>query len=463
MVTGKDLIALGYEPAKWFGDALKKLNGGISPYPPSEKHIRYICDKLMPPPVEIIEPWSYPRPYFMNIDATNDEEQENVEAVVKSMDEIMKVPTVLDGAVMPDACPTGGKHIPVGAVVRTENAIHPAWHSADMCCSVYATNFGNKNPKEVLDAAHKITHFGAGGRKGIKDFSNILTDNSALYEMILANYYTKDYIEKACRHLGTQGDGNHFLFVGISENTGETVMVTHHGSRGFGASVYKKGLHEADKFRRSISPSVDKVNSWIPADEVEGHLYWEAIQIVREWTKLNHQVLHNKTLNAVKTAGNGSFWNEHNSVFKEDKFFYHAKGATPMLDKFVPDSTDGLRLIPLNMSQPILVVRSKWDSGSISGLGFAPHGAGRNLSRAAHRKKNEGRTIEEIFAEETKGLDARFFSGNIDITELPSAYKNADQVVEQIHRYGLGEIVDRIMPYGCIMAGDWKKDFNWKK
>lgn len=457
MITGNDLIKLGYKPAPWFGDALKKLNGGITPYPPSEKHIRYICDQLLPPPV--LEKHKWARPYFMNIDASNEEEQANIDGVVASMEEIMKVPTVLDGAVMPDACPTGGKHIPVGAVVRTENAIHPAWHSADMCCSVYATNFGNKDPKEVLDAAHSITHFGAGGRKGIKDFGHILTDNKSLYDRIMSNYYTKDYIEKACRHLGTQGDGNHFLYVGISENTGETVMVTHHGSRGFGASVYKKGLNEAEKFRRRLAPSVDKINAWLPYGELEGDLYWEAIQIIREWTKLNHGVLHNKTLNAVKTAGNGSFWNEHNSVFKDGDSFYHAKGATPMLDKFVPDSTDGLRLIPLNMSQPILVVRG---GGSVNGIGFAPHGAGRNVSRAAHRKKHEGRSNEEIFAEETAGLDVRFFSGNIDITELPSAYKNAEQVQAQIKQYGLGEVVDRILPYGCIMAGDWKKNFKWK-
>ena len=35
-------------------------------------------------------------------------------------------------------------------------------------------------------------------------------------------------------------------------------------------------------------------------------------------------------------------------------------------------------------------------------------------------------TIEEIFHIETQGLDVRFFSKEVDISELPSAYKNAD-------------------------------------
>ncbi|MDH5599158.1 MAG: hypothetical protein OEY34_08535 [Cyclobacteriaceae bacterium] len=30
-------------------------------------------------------------------------------------------------------------------------------------------------------------------------------------------------------------------------------------------------------------------------------------------------------------------------------------------------------------------------------------------------------------------------------------------------RYAFGEIVDEIIPHGCIMAGDWKKDAPWKK
>jgi hypothetical protein len=459
MITGKDLIRLGYEPAKWFKDALEYLNtrGGDNP---SHSTIVAACEKFKPEPVVTIPLRDFPAPFEINLTPNNEEELINYTAVVATTVEIMKVPTTVHGAIMPDACPVGGKNIPVGVVVGAKNALHPSWHSADMCCSVYHTNFGKVDPKTVLDAAHAITHFGAGGRKGLTDFGHILTDNKELYDRLMGNYYTKDYIEKACRHLGTQGDGNHFLFVGISEQTGDTVMVTHHGSRGFGASVYKKGMATAEKFRRKLAPEVHKSNAWIPTDELEGELYWDAIQIVRDWTKLNHSVLHNKTLNAVKTAGKGSFWNEHNSVFKDGDIYWHAKGVTPLDDKFVPDSTNGLRLIPLNMSEPVLVVKGDTTANN---LGFAPHGAGRNVSRAAHRKTKEGKTNQEVFDEETKGLDIRFFSGNIDVTELPSAYKNADSVQAQIEQFGLGEVVDRIMPYGCIMAGDFKRDFNWKK
>ncbi|MGB0423068.1 MAG: hypothetical protein ACPGED_02040, partial [Flavobacteriales bacterium] len=73
------------------------------------------------------------------------------------------------------------------------------------------------------------------------------------------------------------------------------------------------------------------------------------------------------------------------------------------------------------------------------------------------------RTVIDVFNEETEGLDVRFFSGEIDITELPSAYKNADAVRKQMEEFGLGEVIDEVIPYGSIMAGDWQKNAPWKK
>lgn len=263
----------------------------------------------------------------------------------------------------------------------------------------------------------------------------------------------------ASSHMATQGDGNHFYFVGISKKTGNTIIVTHHGSRGFGANLYSIGLKVAEKFRRELSPKSSPKNSWIPAESLEGNIYWEALQLVREWTKMNHETIHDATLNKLKLNIKNRFWNEHNFVFKDGDLFYHAKGATPLDDKFVPDSNDGLRLIPLNMSEPVLIVKGITTN---SNLGFAPHGAGRNISRGHHKSINSLKTIEQIFKEETAGLDIRFFSKEIDISELPSAYKNAKMIQQQMIDFNLGEVVDEILPYGCIMAGDFDKNAPWK-
>jgi len=456
MINGNDLIQLGFEPSKWFSEAIKEVNERRL----SGNELLDYLKSVEPKAPVWIEPYETPLPYFKNIRAESEEELNNVQSVIATMDELMKTPTITKGAVMPDACPTGGiGQIPVGGVIAAKNAIHPAMHSADICCSVMMTNFGMIDPKKVLDKAHKITHFGPGGRKKSSGWFDIPEE---LENRIKGNKLLNDDkgLLLAKTNLGTQGDGNHFLFIGKSEETGETIMVTHHGSRGLGAYLYTKGMKIAERFRLMLSPNTLKKNAWIPYNTDEGKLYWEALQIIRDWTKLNHEVLHQKTCDVLSVDHKLRFWNEHNFVFKDGDMFYHAKGATPLDDRFVPDSYNGLRLIPLNMAEPVLVVRGETTD---SNLGFAPHGAGRNTSRTAHKKKNTHRTTEEIFREETAGLDIRFYSKEVDISELPSAYKNARTVQHQMKEFGLGEVVDRIMPYGCIMAGDWEKNAPWKR
>lgn len=449
MITGKELIDLGYKPSKWFEEAIDYANQNGLSGDSLERYLKSVA------PV-IITPFDKPVDFYKNIKAETDEEISNVKNVLDTMQVLMKTPTIVGGAVMPDACPTGAiGQIPVGGLVVARNAIHPAMHSADICCSVMMTNFGKLSPKEVLDAAHSVTHFGGGGRE---EYSILPQDFT---EQILDNRFLNDEKSQnlASSHLGTQGDGNHFLFIGQSEKTGDTVMVTHHGSRGFGANLYKQGMKLANFFRREISPQTLEKNAWIPYDTDEGKAYWEALQLVRMWTKMNHTTIHDATVHKLKTDIVDRFWNEHNFVFKDGDLFYHAKGATPIDDKFVPDSKDGLRLVPLNMSEPVLIVKGETTENN---LGFAPHGAGRNISRTRHKRNNAGKTIEQMFSEETKGLDVRFFSKHIDISELPSAYKNAESVKQQMKEFKLGEVLDEILPYGCIMAGDWQIDAPWK-
>jgi tRNA-splicing ligase RtcB (3'-phosphate/5'-hydroxy nucleic acid ligase) len=448
MITGKDLIDLGYKPNKWFKDAIDYANQNQL----SGDSLKNYLETVQP---QYIDPHTEPVDFYQNIKAETEEEISNVESVLFTMKELMKTPTLIGGAVMPDACPTGEGQIPVGGVVIAKNAIHPSMHSADICCSVMMTNFGIVSPKTVLDMAHSITHFGGGGRLEYsnlpKGFEEILLENRFLNSDRSLNF--------AKSHLGTQGDGNHFLFVGISNKTGETMMVTHHGSRELGANLYTQGMKLAEYFRKEISPKTSEKNAWIPFDSEEGKAYWEALQLVREWTKLNHTTIHNATAEKLNIDPFDRFWNEHNFVFKENDLFYHAKGATPLDDKFVPDSNNGLRLIPLNMSEPVLIVKGNTTPNN---LGFAPHGAGRNISRGRHKKNLAHKTIEQIFHEETEGLDIRFFSNNMDISELPSAYKDANMVKRQMQEFKLGEVIDEIMPYGCIMAGDWQIDAPWK-
>lgn len=253
-INGHTLIELGYEQGKWFKEAIAYINENEL----TGADLKEYLEKVSPAPHIPLK--DKPENFSINIKAENELEQINVDSVVNSMNVLMKTPTVVSGAIMPDACPTGpAGTIPVGGIVATKNAIHPGMHSADICCSVMLTDFGKTDPKEVLDAAHAVTHFGFGGRDRNEQFrfpEELLTqfeNNSFLNE--------DRTIQVARKHLGTQGDGNHFLFVGKSAKTGNTMMVTHHGSRGVGAILYTKGMKVADKFRRQLSPDTLKQNA----------------------------------------------------------------------------------------------------------------------------------------------------------------------------------------------------------
>ena len=451
-VTGNTLIELGFTPDKWFKEALIHINENEL----SGEAMHDYLEQFKPEPMLELHKESVG--FSVNIKAESEVEETNVDSVIKTMQEVMKTPTVVYGAVMPDACPTGPVGtIPVGGVVAAKNAIHPGMHSADICCSVMLTDFGKVDPKVILDAAHAATHFGPGGR----DRSMQYRFPSDLLTAFEGNEFLRDeqMIKIARSHLGTQGDGNHFLFVGQSKKTGNTMMVTHHGSRGVGAKLFSKAMHIAEKFRQKLSRETMRQNAWIPFDTHEGQEYWAALQVIRAWTKQNHTCIHDATAASTGIQIENRFWNEHNFVFQDDDVFYHAKGATPLAQHFLPEAS-GLRLIPLNMAEPVLIVEG---ASTKENLGFAPHGAGRNMSRSQHKRSKEHLTQEDVFAEETAGLDIRFFSNEIDITELPSAYKNAQAVRNQMDEFGLGNVVDEVMPYGSIMAGDWKKNAPWKK
>ena len=412
--TGKDIVALGILPGPHIREMLSRANEtGVCTY-------ESLRDLLPPPTVPLQEPIRF----GVNITARNDDELDNLTAVLETMNELCKTPVVEAAAVMPDACPAGPLGtIPVGGVVASKH-IHPGMHSADICCSVMVSTFDGVAPDDLMDRVAEGTHFGPGGRK-----DHLMSDD--LRRLVRGNRFTRDFEDVGDWHMGTQGDGNHFSYVGIMNSTGKTTLVTHHGSRGFGARVYKAGMAVAEKYRRKLSPDTLKQNAWIPSDTQDFADYMDALDVVKRWTAENHEIFH--------LGGDTVTWTIHNFVFKRDGLLYHGKGATPAW-------LDGIEAIPLNMSQPVLLVRGL---GNPDALGFCPHGAGRNYSRSEHMRRG-GADIDV----ETAGLDVRFWTGKPDQSELPSAYKDALSVRRDIEAYGLARVVDEVLPYGCIMAGE---------
>lgn len=445
MIDGTTLIAWGFKPGSWFKAALETANamraGG------ADDDSIFIALQALQPVETLMRTNGIP--FTLLIDAENEQERANVAAVAQHMDALMRVPTIVAGAVMPDACPSGAAPgtIPVGAVVACDDAIHPGFHSSDICCSVAMTVFGRRDdPRRVLDAVQDVTHFGPGRR------SRIYMPPDEVMSSFDDNPFLNGLERFAIGHFATQGDGNHFAFVGYLKSTGQVALVTHHGSRGLGAQVYKRGMTVARKHAAIHAPKIPEHNAWIKASSEDGRAYWDALQIVRRWTRANHIAIHDLAAARLGNAIADRVWNEHNFVFrKADGLFYHGKGATPNWSGFSEDD-DGRTIVPLNMAEPVLILKH---ADNKSALGFAPHGAGRNVGRKAFLRTNKPRL--------PAGIDARFYCGKPDLSELPEAYKNAASVRSQIGKYGLGEVIDEVIPYGSIMAGAWEADAPWRK
>jgi len=466
MIEEEDLLNAGWSAGEKINELLSyatelEKNKGIA----DKKYLLKLLRRDFPPPAKP----SFrdePAPLGEAITATTSEESKNLNAVRRQMSELLRVPVIQRGAIMPDACPAGSAPatIPVGGVIAAKNAIIPSAHSSDICCSMFATFYRTElTVAEQLDALVTATRFGPGGR-----VPDDLVPHPVLDEDVWENPFLKSLKNKASIHMADQGDGNHFAYLGKilieAEQAKQTnlpqgnysVIVTHHGSRGLGASLFTRGQKAAVKHTAKVAQGIPKSAAWIDANSKQGQDYWEALQYIGRWTRANHESIHRRFLEKIGSTSEVAFGNEHNFVWKHGSTYLHGKGATPAWK-----DTDGrplLGIVPLNMAEPILLILGKDNPDFLS---FAPHGAGRNLSRTAivrkFLKKGSAALVDSIL-ETTKNIDVRWYHGIADFTETPAAYKNAAQVKEQIKQFGLAEIVAEILPLGCVMAGRRERD-----
>lgn len=476
-MKARDLLAAGWPEGRRIGAALRRArdleNGGLA-----REHVLAELEKEFPKQLAVISPRPEASPLAEAITPETAEETANVLSARARMLELLHVPVVKRGSIMPDACPSGGGRatIPVGGAIEVENAIIPGAHSADICCSMYASFFADNHPiGEMMDHLFKTTHFGPGGRP--RGFQM----NSAVHEEpVWDNEFLSGLRSRAQDFMGTQGDGNHFAYLGriqfsdaqraaletagytdlsqwIERREGKfTVLVTHHGSRGLGADIYKRGQKAARKWCDENAKDIPDAAVWLPGDSVEGRAYWDALQYVARWTRENHAQLHAAFLRRIGQRALVQIGNEHNFVWKRGDSFFHGKGATPAWRD--AEGRPLLGLIPLNMAREILLVLGSDNNDFLS---FCPHGAGRNLSRSAMLRpykdvdgEIDPARVQQVLAENTAGLDIRWFCGAADLSESPLGYKDATKVKAQIAQFGLAQVVGEIQPQGCIMAGE---------
>jgi tRNA-splicing ligase RtcB len=131
----------------------------------------------------------------------------------------------------------------------------------------------------------------------------------------------------------------------------------------------------------------------------------------------------------------------------------HRKGATRAFPPGHPEVPGDYQQI----GQPVLIpgdmgrysyVLVGTDRAFSETFGSTCHGAGRVMSRHQAKKAARGRSIAQELA--GQGITVRAASRSTLVEEMPEAYKDVHDVVEVVHRAGIGKKVLRLRPMGVI-------------
>lgn len=337
----------------------------------------------------------------------------------------LKLPISVKGALMPDA--HYGYGLPIGGVLATDNAVIPYGVGVDIGCRMSLSIFDLpasffKGKDHQLQAILKDnTKF------GMSETHKIKADHEVFYRDEFKTIpLVKQLLDKAYKQLGSSGGGNHFVEFGIVkldnplsewklEAKEYVAVLSHSGSRGFGANIAKHYTYLASK-QCPLPKNVQHL-AWLDLNTHDGQEYWLAMNLAGDYAKACHEDIHRRLAKALGKRIAVTIENHHNFAWKEmvdgKECIVHRKGATPA-------AKGQLGIIPGSMTAPGFIVMGK---GNEDSLQSASHGAGRLFSRAKCKTTFTQSQINKVL----KDNDVTLIGGNID--EAPMAYKNINTVM----------------------------------
>ncbi len=281
--------------------------------------------------------------------------------------------------------------------------------------------------------------------------------------------------------LGTMGSGNHFVEVqrverifdpeaarsfGLAE--GQVTVLIHSGSRGLGHQVCTDFVRRMDAARARGElrfELVDRQLACAPAASAEGRAYLGAMAAAANFAWANRHAIAAGVRRAVESALGPQAAREtrqvydvaHNVAKLEDhggrRVYVHRKGAT----RAFPAGSAEIPAPYRKTGQPVFIPGSMgtWSyvlagrPGAMErSFGTVCHGAGRQLSRTAARKRLAGGELRQEL--ERAGITVRCPSNRGLAEEAPFAYKDVERVVDVVERAGLAARVARLQPVGVV-------------
>ena len=469
-ITGKDLLRVGFEENIILGKTLdfcENYQGSLN-----KGEVLNILKNVLKSPEETFETSEFYSlaKQIINLQKEMDNDTIPLETEPKSyavfggdqiedgarkqMETAMKLPVSVAGALMPDA--HQGYGLPIGGVLATRNAIIPYGVGVDIGCrmalSIYdmEESFFEENQSKFKRELIAQSNFGAGnGFRGQYKFDHEVLENKLFNE----NPLLQNLKDKAWSQLGSSGGGNHFVEFGIIEfakrdevlniEKGKYVaLLTHSGSRGFGATIAGHYTQLAKKVCKL--PQEAKNLAYFDLNSTEGQEYWLAMNLAGDYASACHEVIHQKMQKALGAQVLAKVENHHNFAWKEqwngEEVIVHRKGATPA-------SKDIMGIIPGSMTAPGFLVRGKGEPEAIQS---ASHGAGRQMSRTQAKKEISKTDFKAIL----KDHNVTLIGAGLD--EAPMAYKDIHQVMEA--QKSLIDVVATFTPKMVRMADDGSRE-----
>ncbi len=373
-------------------------------------------------------------------------------AAIAQMDNAMRLPISVSGALLPDA--HVGYGLPIGGVLATDDTVIPFAVGVDIACrmrlSVYAAPpalIGQKRGQFERSLMEQ-TQFGMGAEwKGSRRAEHAVLDDPAWD----ATAFLRSLRDTAYAQLGTSGTGNHFVEWGtfsIKEADSQLglepgdylALLSHSGSRAVGFKI----ANAYSQLAADLHPGLDKAVrhlAWLDLNREAGQEYWLSMELAGRFASANHNVIHRRVAGAVGLKEIAAVENHHNFAWRETlpngrKVIVHRKGATPA-------GRGVMGIIPGSMGDAGYVIRGK---GEPAALSSASHGAGRAMSRKA-AINSITKTARDQYLRE-RGIT--LLGGGLD--ESPQAYKPVEAILGA--QSDLVEVVGRFIPKLVRMADE---------
>lgn len=372
------------------------------------------------------------------------------------IDMATKLPVAVKGALMPDA--HQGYGLPIGGVLATDGAISPYGVGVDigcrMCLTVYdlGENYISGKRKQLTNVLRKNAFFGING-------NDLKLEHEVLDRINECDVrFVKNLVDKAQDQLGTSGGGNHFVDLGYVDITDESNefgleigryfgILTHSGSRGFGAKISNEYTERA--MSSCVLPDAVKHLAYLDLNTEDGMEYWIAMNLAGDYASACHHEIHKRISGALNIREVARVENHHNFAWKEmvdgKEVIVHRKGATPAGDGV-------LGIIPGSMVSRGYIVRGKGNSNSINS---ASHGAGRLHSRNKCKEIFTQQQVEAVLRENEISL----IGGGLD--EAPMAYKDIDEVMA--YQNDLVDVLGSFEPKVVRMASKSEEGLSFKE